>query len=218
MLRGGFRPTGGDGVPALPNGKSATVLWLVGIAGSTFWPHFKQSEYYRDGLANPLDRWSAAIGDALAERYAGLALYPFRGPPFYPFHEWASRAEPLERSPLGLLLHPQFGLWHAYRFALALPSVAPGDINDAVMLKTVDVCLQCSAKPCLSACPVDAFDGIAYNSRACIAHVRGPDGSRCLQAGCLARGACPAGTAFHYVPEHAAFHMRHFAGVDQEDS
>ena len=32
---------------------------------------------------------------------------------------WAQRAEPLHPSPLGVLIHPVHGLWHAYRGALA---------------------------------------------------------------------------------------------------
>ncbi len=33
-----------------------------------------------DTVPHPLDRWSRAIGDALAQEIGGLALYPFGGP------------------------------------------------------------------------------------------------------------------------------------------
>jgi hypothetical protein len=216
VLRGGFEPQEADRVPAFPDGKAAQTLWLVGITGSEFWPAFAQSAQYRDGRPDPLDRWSACIGAALAARFGGMALYPFGGPPFHPFAGWAQRAEPLGRSPLGLLLHPRFGLWHSYRFALAFREPAADAIASSRASAPVDICLRCTGQPCLSACPVDAFTAGAYDVAACKAHVRGDSGGRCLQTGCLARAACPVGTAYHYAPEHAAFHMRHFAGLERE--
>ena len=41
------------------------------------------------------------------------SLLASTGPPFLPFLEWAKRSEVTE-SPIGLLIHPVYGLWHAY--------------------------------------------------------------------------------------------------------
>ena len=114
-----------DALPALPDQQPAVLLGLVGIVGSTFWPHFRDSVFFHDGLANPLDRWSRSIAEPLAQRYGARALFPFDGPPYHPFQQWADRAEATQGSPLMLRIHPRYGLWHAYRFALALPA-APG--------------------------------------------------------------------------------------------
>ena len=64
------------------------------------------------------DRRVAAAIDPLARSVGAMALYPFDGPPYRPFQRWAMRAEPVAPSPLGLFIHPEYGLWHAYRAAL----------------------------------------------------------------------------------------------------
>lgn len=216
-LRGAWEPQASDALPVLANGKTASVVWMVGGVGSSQWPAFSASSFYADGLPDPLDRWSRAIAEELAERWGGLALFPFEGPPYWPFQQWAALAETLDTSPLMLRLHPTYGLWHAYRFALALPEVSPGNApfltsSSGVSLAGADVCLNCFDQPCLQACPVQAFDAKGYQLDACATHLHSAQGQDCMQAGCLARRACPVGTDFVYEPEHAAFHMRAFAG------
>ncbi len=71
---------------------------------------------------------------------------------------------------------------------------------------------SCADKPCLSACPVDAFAPGTYDVGACKAHIARPAGADCLALGCRARRDCPVGTAYRYLPEHAEFHMRAFLG------
>jgi hypothetical protein len=206
ILRGGFAPLASDAVPLLPDVSAARWLALVGVAGSAFWPHFVASSQHADGAAHPLDRWSRAIGDALAEEAGGLALYPFGGPPHLPFQRWAQRAEGLHASPLGLRLHPEYGLWHSYRFALALPS----PLDEPAPLDNTDLCVQCSGQPCLHACPVNAFTGTAYRVDVCTAHLASTPEPECTDVGCLARHACPVGQQHAQVPEHARFLMNAF--------
>jgi hypothetical protein len=206
VLRGGFAPLESDAVPLLPDGRTARSLALVGVAGSAFWPHFTASSPFADGAPHPLDRWSRSIGKALATQMGGLALFPFGGPPHLPFQRWAERAEGLHASPLGLRLHPQFGLWHSYRFALALPSV----LDAPVPLDDTDLCARCSGQPCLSACPVDAFTGTTYRVDVCAAHLAATPEPRCAGVGCLARHACPVGQQHAQQPEHARFLMNAF--------
>jgi hypothetical protein len=207
-LRGSFAPVADDGLPALPNGQPAAGVWMVGVIGSAFWPHFKASAFYRDGQSDPLDRWSRAIGEELAVRFGGIALFPFDGPPYHPFQRWADRAEPTQPSRMLLRIHPDFGLWHAYRFALALPLAAVA--TPAPATPPADLCARCSGQPCLQACPVGAYTGEAFLLDACASHLHSGRGADCLQGGCLARRACPVGTGFAYTPEHAAFHMQAF--------
>lgn len=213
-LRGGFVPVAADALPGLPGSASAAVVWLVGQVGSELWPHFSAASFLHDGLPDPLDRWSKSIGMALAETEGGCAIFPSDGPPWYPFQQWASRAEPVGPSPLQLLIHPEYGLWHAYRFALVLPLLHPDDaaaLAPAVRRAATDVCARCDGQPCLQACPVQAFTGTRYRVDDCAGHLHGPAGADCKQGGCLARRACPVGTELRYVPEHAAFHMAAFA-------
>ena len=96
----------------------ATIA-LVGLAGRRGWAAFSASPEAQDGAADPLDRWSRRVVDALAAGLGARALYPFDGPPHWPFQRWARRAEPMHVSPLGLLIHRSDGLWRGYRGALA---------------------------------------------------------------------------------------------------
>ena len=213
-LRGGWMPGTEDGLPGLPGGRSAAVVWMVGQVGSECWNVFAASSFYADGLPDPMDRWSKSIGYQLAQELGGVAVYPSDGPPYYPFQRWAQRAEPLRTSPLMLQIHPEFGLWHAYRFALVLPVLLETDrweIGQITQHPAPDICLQCDGQPCLSACPVQAFTGAGYEVDRCSNHLHGPDAYACKSTGCLARHACPVGAAQRYTPQHAAFHMAAFA-------
>ena len=61
-----------------------------------------------------------------------------------------------------LMIHPEYGLWMAARAHILLPGYREisADTDSAKGLKQkphFDPCASCSGKPCLSACPVDAF-------------------------------------------------------------
>lgn len=211
-LRGCWVPDAGDALPMLPDGAHPGVVWMVGVVGSAFWPHFKASTFFSDGLPDPLDRWSQAIGQAMAQRYGGVALYPFDGPPYHPFQRWADRAEPTQPSAMMLRIHPEHGLWHAYRFALALPGQpALAKPIAQVAAPVADLCASCNGQPCLQACPVHAYTGTTFVLQDCADHLHSGQGEDCMQSGCLARRACPVGARQRYTPEHAAFHMQAFA-------
>jgi len=221
-LRGGWQPDPAvDRLPVLPGGLGVGVVWMVGVVGATHWPYFTASPFFADGRPDPLDRWSQAIGDELAARWGGVALYPFSGPPYWPFQQWATRAEPVQNSPLLLRIHPSYGLWHAYRFALALPGVPPSgwaSIPAAPVAGLGSLCLQCVGQPCLQACPVGAFDGASYRIHDCLGWLRQAGGQPCMQQGCLARRACPVGVQHQHPREMAAFHMAAFAASHGPDT
>jgi hypothetical protein len=188
----------------------ATIA-LVGLAYRRGWTAFSESPEAQDGAANPLDRWSQRVIDALAAGLGARALYPFVGPPHWPFQRWARRAEPMHVSPLGLLIHPTDGLWRGYRGALAFAE--PLEVPPLQI--AASPCETCVARPCLSACPVGAFGSDGYDVAACAAHLRRPAGRDCMEGGCLARRACPVGAERAHEPSQAAFHMRAFlAGRD----
>ncbi len=206
--RGGFHPAGEDAVPAFPDGTRPATIVLLGFVGDRQWDAFLGAPEAEDGLPDPLDRWSRRVIEAIGERHLGVGVYPSDGPPWWPFQQWAMRAESLHPSPLGVLIHPRFGLWHAYRGALAF--------RDRLELPALESrpspCEACADKPCLRGCPVDAFTGGGYAVAACATHVRSTRGAECLERGCEARRRCPVGAAYAYRPDHAAFHMRAFIG------
>ena len=203
IIRGGFHPDAGDIAEGM-SGAAATVV-LIGNAGPDMWTVFSAATTPkgRNADANPLDDWTRETLDKAAGVLGCQALYPFAGPPYYPFQQWALKAGGVFASPTGPLIHPQFGLWHAYRGALIfeqrLTLEAPP--NHA------SPCEDCADKPCLSACPADAFVTGRYDVPACVGHVVSVAGTECRQGGCQARRACPVGREYLYRPDQAQFHM-----------
>lgn len=197
-LRGGFAPSEADGAP-----EGARALLMVGNAGPQMWRAFAP---HADAGPHALDRWIAREVGAIVARVGAKPLYPFAGPPYWPFQRWARRAESVHASPLGMLIHPDYGLWHAYRAALAFDR--PIELPSRADLPSP--CDFCCEQPCLSACPVGAFSPAGYDVTACRAHVQAAAGADCLTASCRARRACPVGRAFGYGPAQARFHMTAF--------
>ena len=201
-LRGGFLLSDADRVGRLVD---VRTLALFGFAGSAQWPAFVASAEARDGRADPLDRWSRRVISAMAARLGGKPLFPFEGPPYWPFQKWARRAEPVFPSPLGLLIHPRYGLSHSYRGALGFAQ----DLPLPARADAANPCETCADKPCLSACPVGAFSLAGYDVDACAVWLRS-EGAACREGGCLARRACPVGREFTQSADQAAFHMAAF--------
>lgn len=205
---GGLAFEKGEVVPPGPTGAPAKAGVLVGHVGSSFWPHFVEWRRTQpETTPNPLDRWSEETIGAVASLLGLRAVFP-SDRPWLPFQVWARRAEGLKQSPLGLLIHPRYGLWRAFRGAVLFDHV-PGDLPTPLSIP--HPCDTCASRPCLSACPVDAFDGSSYDVVGCRSHLAVPEGTSCLTGGCLARLACPVGREHAYIAEQQAFHMAAFS-------
>ncbi|MDH3597807.1 MAG: ferredoxin [Rhodospirillales bacterium] len=213
-LRGAFHPTAADEVPGLPDGRAAGTLVLLGNVGPTLWSAFVVAPEYGDGAPDPLNRWSERVIGALADALDARPLFPFGRPPYRPFVAWAKRAEPVAESPLGMLIHPDHGLWHAYRGALAFA----GEIALPAPGRRPRPCDTCATTPCLTGCPVGAFTTEGYDVVACARHVAAPAGADCLELGCRARRACPVGPERHYHPAQARFHMAAFLAARRAEA
>jgi len=205
--RGAFYCTATDNVPAIDAQTPARSLILIGTIGSTNWPAFAAARTQQPDALNPLDNYSKRHITALARQLDASALFPFTGPPWLPFQRWAQRAEPVYPSALGPLIHPQYGLWHAYRGALSFARKIPGIIAPPHGLSP---CESCAEKPCLHTCPVSAFSSGGYNVPVCVDHLGSDSGQPCMSPGCLARQACPHGKPYRYLSDHAQFHMQAF--------
>lgn len=204
--RGGFVFGAGDEAPSLSNGVSARSVVLVGHFGSSIWPHFVEWRRAHPYVDDPLDTWSKDVLTRVADAVEGQAVFP-SDKPYLPFQQWAKRGEGLSVSPLGLLIHPEYGLWQAFRGALLFDRV----IDFPSIARDNHPCDSCAEKPCLSACPVDAFDGKNFAVGRCRSYLAEPKGHECLDGGCLARLACPVGREHAYIPEQQRFHMAAFA-------
>ncbi len=205
FLRGGLC-FGKDG-PELPEGGRARAVLLVGNIGGSLWPAFSR---WREGEgpdapADPLDCWSKAVLLPVARGVGATAFFP-SDPPWQPFQQWAMRAEGMRPSPLGILIHPRYGLWHGYRGALAFAEVPEGMEEDGES-GAPHPCDHCVEKPCLSACPAGAILPEGFQYHPCRSFLASPEGQLCLDGGCVARDACPVGREHRYPPEQIRFHM-----------
>ena len=214
ILRGGFAFAAGEPVP--DGAAGARAVLLVGHGGPTIWLHFEAWRDARPGdIADPLDTWSRETIGAVAARFGARAVSP-SDRPWLPFQQWAMRAEQLKASPLGILMHPEYGLWHAYRGALLFFDEAAAEEiarRGARVHAPLHLCDACDGKPCVNACPVSAHAQGSFACQACLDHVRAPAGRICHETGCHDRNACPAGAAHRYSRAQQAFHMRAFAGA-----
>ena len=208
IVRGAFRPEPADDVPGCDEPGGAATVVVIGNAGPAMWRAFAGA---RPDAASrdPMNDWSGAVLRRIADETGARALFPFAGPPFLPFMRWAQKAESLKPSPIHVLMHPQFGLWHAYRGALVYDRALALDPR----ADHAHPCDSCADKPCLSACPVDAFDGTGRNLEACVDHIDSAAGADCMSGGCRARLACPIGAEYRYEPEQMQFHMAAFRRV-----
>jgi hypothetical protein len=206
ICRGGFHPGPDDGVPA-----AAGTAVLVGNAGGEFWRRFRAqfpdgADRPRNETENPLDDWTRRELGAIARELDADVLFPFGGPPHHPFMRWARKAETVFASPIGPLIHPTFGLWHAYRGLLVFAE----SMNLPDHGQEPSPCDDCAGRPCLDACPVGAMQEDGFDMAPCIAYLAGEPGVDCLGLGCQARRACPVGAEYLYAADQLQFHQRAF--------
>jgi hypothetical protein len=194
---GAFAPTAEDGLPA-----GTRSLALIGPEEPGFWPAFTQSPEWQDGAPDPMDRWSHRVLTSVAADFGATALFPFGGPPYHPFYQWALRSGRAWASPIRLLVHDTAGLMISYRGALALPF----DLPQAPATCPCDTC----DRPCLTTCPVNALSPAGYDLPACHGWLDSAAGQSCMSRGCAARRACPAAQGYARMPEQSAYHMRQF--------
>lgn len=207
VARGGFAVGAGDAVPPIAEGQPTQTVVIVGNVTGPMWSRFDRE---RTPGPDPLDRWTRDVLSPIADRFGARFLHP-SDRPFQPFQRWAQRADDVWQSPIGLLIHPEAGLWHAYRGALLFADTVAGL---PAVGGLVSPCLACVDQPCLTACPVDAFTPNGYDGDACAGHVVSGRDPACLGLGCAARRACPVGAGREYPPDQMAFHMRAFVGID----
>lgn len=190
----------GDG-PEMAGGRARTVV-LLGNIGGSIWPAFSAWRERNPGAADPLDTWSVSIIRAVAEAVGGTAWFPSEKP-WQPFQRWAMRAEGLKPSPLGILVHPEYGLWHGYRGAVGFLE----HIHYPELAFQPHPCDHCPEKPCLTTCPAGAVLTDRFDVPGCRTYLAGAGEATCMQTGCNARNACPVGGGYRYPDEQLRFHM-----------
>jgi hypothetical protein len=206
VARGGFATGDADDLFVPSDGRRVRTVVVIGNIGGAMWPAFRSTEPQGP---DPLDAWTRSVLSPIAATFGAAFVHP-SDEPFQPFQRWARRADDVWPSPIGLLVHAEHGLWHAYRGAFLFVDDVDGlpEVGGAT-----SPCLECAERPCLSTCPVDAFTAAGYDADACVGHVvsgREPD---CLDGGCVARVACPVGVDLRYGADQMRFHMQAFVGA-----
>jgi hypothetical protein len=190
----------GDG-PEISAGRAQTVI-LLGNIGGSIWPTFSAWRANHSHATDPLDTWSVAIIRPLAAALGGVAWFPSEKP-WQPFQQWAMRSEGLRPSPLGVLVHPEYGLWHGYRGAIGFLE----RIEHPAAHVRPHPCDHCPDKPCLTTCPAGAVTTERFDVATCRTYLGGEGEGTCMQSGCIARNACPVGAEYRYPIEQLRFHM-----------
>jgi hypothetical protein len=190
---------------------SAATIVVLGNGGGALWSAFKQHVERNPGWErreNPLDDFTREIVEReVAEplRQSGVrftVVYPFsaRTLNFVEIGKAAGIAGP---SILGVVVHPTYGPWIAFRAALLLEDLlidAPGDALE------FDPCPGCTARSCIAACPVGAVSFPAgWDVRRCITH-RVEMEADCAGR-CHARAACVLGPEHRYPDDELAYHQ-----------
>lgn len=208
---GGFEILDED-CPSARQDMSGKVGVLIGNAGGNgLWSAFSGSVEYGDGQPNQLDRWTARVCSELASSFCCSVLFPFEKP-WWPFQKFAQRAVGARQSPLGLIIHPKFGIWHAFRAVLVFSTAEEMKSHfsglDVMAEKLNHPCDECVGRPCLSACPVKAYDEKGFDRLACANHLAQSPAPDCLTNGCHPRFACPLASEYQYPPDMIRFLMR----------
>ena len=189
-------------VKALSHG----TLILLGC-GAEFWPIFTRSPEYLEAGPDPVDHWSARVVGALAATLGATAYFPFGGPPYVPFVDWALASGRAFTSPSQMMVHDEVGMLISYRGALHFDQNF--DIPPPPLAHSP--CATCTTQPCLNTCPAAALvKGGPYELTACHHHLDPPAGVACMTQGCLARCACPLSQGAGRRIEQTAHHMRYF--------
>jgi len=183
--------------------KGGVSAVLVGNYGGEMFDRYAAD---RDPLTQTMDEWTEQVMEPIAKDLNATALYPF-SKPHLPFQKWARRAHAGRQSPLGLNIHPVYGMWHGYRAFLVFDHVV--DLN--IVPGEEHPCFGCEDTPCLTACPVEAFDGVQYDVDKCSAFLMKVSSLDCHNKGCASRLACPIGTDYRYTAEQMQFHMTAFS-------
>ena len=179
------------------------TLILVGNIGSEMWEPFSRED---SGSSDPLDHWTRQVVEPIAAQFGAEAYFAFEGPPYHPFQHWAMQAEYVFQSPIGPLIHPKYGLWHAYRAALVFDEVLEFPNQE----QAANPCDSCEDKPCLSTCPAGAFTTEIYDIPSCVEYLKTSAGETCLTKNCAARRACPIGKEYQYNNIQSKHHMSAF--------
>jgi len=112
-------------------------------------------------------------------------------------------------SPLGLLIHPMYGLWVSMRMVLltteaieiteTIDGIEPPDTT----LMVSNPCTRCAEKPCIVSCPAGAVTKDGWAVQTCASFHETSE--QCIGK-CHSRLACPVGKEHRHSPLQQLYH------------
>jgi epoxyqueuosine reductase QueG len=184
---------------------------VIGNGGGDFWRSFKAHAGANPGWLerdNPLDDFTREVIEkevAVRMQTAGIGCvvaYPFGGGPTLNFMQLAKLAGLAGPSIIGVVVHPLFGPWIAFRAALLL-EVELDYPGDAIGF---DPCPTCANRSCISSCPAAAVSfSSGWSIPKCLRH-RVEAYPQCADR-CHARIACVLGPHQRYPDDELAYHQ-----------
>jgi epoxyqueuosine reductase len=170
-------------------------LILLGHAGRRLWERVQAEPLHRD---HPIDEYSTRM----VKIWIGQALPGARFRFVYPRGLTTGQHVGLQRlgslagwhhaTPFMVGIDTEWGTWFAYRVAVVTDTCLPPSPKQ----DGEHPCVRCAAKPCIDACPAKALDSGRLNAHDCHRQRLVRDSPCALD--CLARQACPVGTAHRY--------------------
>ena len=186
-------------------------ILLLGSGGGDFWYACQAHAARHPGWFerdNPLDDFTREVveqGIVRPFQAAGIryvTVYPFGTGPTLNFMQLAKLSGLAGPSIIGVVVHPVFGPWLAFRAALLLDH----ELDRPGNAVGFDPCPTCSARSCIKACPAAAVSfPLGWNIPTCLAHrvEAYPD---CADR-CYARTACVLGPEARYPEDELAYHQ-----------
>lgn len=169
-------------------------LILIGHAGKSLWASVMAAGIVSE---NPIDEFSVrTVEQWFARQFPGHGceiIYP--GSNAVNLQALGRIAGWHHASPLRIGILEKWGTWFAYRVVL----LADTEFAPTKPSAGDSPCASCRHRICIASCPGSALDGGDLDLGKCVAH-RKRAGSSC-QATCLARLACPVGSAHRYCGE-----------------
>lgn len=173
-------------------------LLLLGSTGTSYW---RAITPLPEDEPHPIDHYAITQVEMAFKDRPLQILYP--GNHLLPLAELGKLAGWHYTSPLGLGIHPEHGLWYAYRVLALVQDVEPGPRMPQIGKHP---CQSCEDSPCIAACPARAIDAKGTDIKACI-EFRLLEGSPCEET-CVARLACPVGLGSRYEKDQISYHYR----------
>lgn len=168
-----------------------------------YWQSMKQDPGVNVEEPDPVDNYTMRAAGSVFGNDA-IIVYPVNRR--IPLRALGKLAGWHHDSPLGLGIHPVFGLWFAYR-AVIMSRADFTPLEDEFDGEAGSPCESCRDKPCITACPASAAIESGFEVQRC-SDYRVELDSPC-QFRCISRLACPVGRAHRYVPDQMAYHYRH---------